>query len=122
MIAHIPLFAHKEGPRSVLIVGGGDLMVLREVVRHSTVENVVLCEIDSRVVALCREHLASHITEEVFRDSRVEIVCADASVFIKGRRNEYDVIIVDSSGTMRGRQWTRWSHLSSRHLDSHTHR
>jgi len=48
MISHIPLFASPE-PKRVLIIGGGDGGVLREVVKHSCVEEIVMCEIDRQV-------------------------------------------------------------------------
>jgi len=40
MLTHVPLFAH-QSPKSVLIVGGGDGGILREVVRHKTIERIV---------------------------------------------------------------------------------
>lgn len=49
MLAHVPLLAHGN-PRNVLIIGGGDGGILREVLRHSTVEKVTLVEIDGSVV------------------------------------------------------------------------
>lgn len=45
MITHLP-FASHPGPKRVLIVGGGDGGVVREVLKHDTVEEVVLCDID----------------------------------------------------------------------------
>lgn len=51
MITHLPMFSH-ENPRRVLVVGGGDGGVLREVIKHPSVEEVVLCEIDE--VRICR--------------------------------------------------------------------
>ena len=45
MIAHLPLASH-PCPRRVLVVGGGDGGVVREVLKHDSVENVVLCDID----------------------------------------------------------------------------
>src|SRR5215831_6553491 len=56
MIAHVPLLAH-PAPVRVLIVGGGDGGTLREVLRHATVESVVLCEIDELVVEASRRFL-----------------------------------------------------------------
>ena len=49
MITHLPLFAHRE-PKKVLIVGGGDGGVLREVVKHSCVTEIHMCEIDQQVL------------------------------------------------------------------------
>lgn len=49
MIAHIPLFSCRSPAKKVLIIGGGDGGVLREVLRHSSVESVTQCEIDEMV-------------------------------------------------------------------------
>ena len=48
MISHLPLFANKL-PKKVLIVGGGDGGVLREVAKHSCVTEIHMCEIDRQV-------------------------------------------------------------------------
>ena len=45
MIAHLPLASHPN-PKKVLVIGGGDGGVVREVLKHDTVEEVVLCDID----------------------------------------------------------------------------
>ena len=45
MMAHIPLASHPN-PRKVLVIGGGDGGVVREVLKHPSVEQVVLCDID----------------------------------------------------------------------------
>ena len=45
MITHLPLASHPN-PKKVLVIGGGDGGVVREVLRHDTVEEVVLCDID----------------------------------------------------------------------------
>src|SRR4029079_7488090 len=55
MMAHVPLFAHGKAKR-VLIVGGGDGGVLREVLKHPEVKAATLCEIDRGVIDLCRLH------------------------------------------------------------------
>jgi spermidine synthase len=45
MISHLPLASHPN-PKKVLVIGGGDGGVVREVLKHDTVEQVVLCDID----------------------------------------------------------------------------
>jgi predicted membrane-bound spermidine synthase len=45
MIAHLPLASHPN-PKNVLVIGGGDGGVVREVLKHESVEHVVLCDID----------------------------------------------------------------------------
>src|ERR1022692_1390131 len=55
MMAHVPLFAHGQ-VRKALIIGGGDGGVLRESLKHPELESITLCEIDRSVIDLCREH------------------------------------------------------------------
>ncbi len=94
MLAHLPLFSHPN-PTRVLVIGGGDGGILREVARHSCVESIDHCEIDDKVIALSKEHLPSLACG--YDDPRVKCFVADGSEFIKKRKNHYDVIIVDSS-------------------------
>ncbi|MBN2015101.1 MAG: polyamine aminopropyltransferase [Candidatus Altiarchaeota archaeon] len=94
MIVHVPLSVHPE-PERVLIVGGGDGGAAREVVKHSDVKEVHVCEIDEEVVEVCRRHLPALACG--FDDDRVEVFYEDAALFIKEKKGLYDVIIVDST-------------------------
>jgi len=95
MIAHIPLHCHPD-PQSVLIVGGGDGGVLREVCRHPGVTRITMCEIDALVCDVAKKYLGNS-TAVAFNDPRVELVHADAAEYVKGQLESYDVVIVDSS-------------------------
>ena len=95
MIAHLPLHCHPN-PRSVLIVGGGDGGVLREVCRHAGVERITMCEIDAKVCEVSRKYLGTS-TATSFGDARLTLVHQDAAEYVKGKADEYDVVIVDSS-------------------------
>ena len=94
MLTHIPMFSHSD-PRRVLVIGGGDGGVLREIARHKCVEEIDICEIDEEVINASRTFIPS--TGCGFDDPRVTIHIADGSVFVKSRRDFYDVIIVDST-------------------------
>jgi spermidine synthase len=94
MMSHVPLFSHSS-PKRVLIIGGGDGGVLREVLKHDGVEKVTLVEIDPLVIDLCKEHLPS-ISHGGFEDRRTELVIADGATYLENTSNQYDVIIVDS--------------------------
>ena len=56
MITHIAMFTH-PAPRKVAVIGGGDGGAIREILKHPTVEQAVLIEIDGKVIEACREHL-----------------------------------------------------------------
>ena len=94
MMAHLPLFSHPS-PKRVLVIGGGDGGVLREIAKHEMVEEIDICEIDEDVINVSKEFVPSIACG--FYDSRVKVHIADGSLFIEQRRSYYDVIIVDSS-------------------------
>mmetsp|Transcript_26255 Transcript_26255/g.52323 ORF Transcript_26255/g.52323 Transcript_26255/m.52323 type:complete len:298 (+) Transcript_26255:77-970(+) len=94
MIAHLPLFAHPS-PKRVLVIGGGDGGVLREVCRHPLVEEAVLCEIDGDVCAAAKAHMP--FVACGFDDPRVKVHIMDGFEFMKNNPGTFDVIITDSS-------------------------
>jgi spermidine synthase len=95
MMAHVPLFAHGAA-RRVLIIGGGDGGLLREVVKHRSVEQVVQVEIDASVVDMARTWFPDH-SRGAFDDPRLELVIADGAAFVREAEPPFDVILVDST-------------------------
>ena len=94
MLSHIPLFAHPN-PEQILVIGGGDGGILREISRHDCVKNIDICEIDKEVVRVSREFLPELGCG--FDDKRVNLHIRDGNAFVHKQKNKYDVIIVDSS-------------------------
>ena len=94
MMTHPALLIHPE-PRRVLIVGGGDGGVAREVARHGCVERIDQCEIDGKVVEAAKRFLPSLSCG--FDDPRVRLHIGDGVKFVKEHPGEFDVIIVDST-------------------------
>lgn len=95
MLAHVPIYAH-GAVRSVCVVGGGDGGMLREVLKHPSVERAVLVEIDGAVVDFCRQHMPS-VSDGAFDDPRTEIVIADGIRFMAETDRRFDLIVVDST-------------------------
>ncbi|KAF8523482.1 saccharopine dehydrogenase [Hysterangium stoloniferum] len=94
MIAHIPLASHPN-PKKVLVIGGGDGGVVREVLRHESVEEVVLCDIDEAVIRVSKQYLP-HMSS-LLDTSRVRVYVGDGFKFLADNKSTYDVIITDSS-------------------------
>jgi spermidine synthase len=94
MIAHVPMLA-VENPKRVLIVGGGDGGALQQVLRYSSVVEVVVCELDQRVVDLSRAHFASF--GDPWADSRAKLLVRDAFGFLEEHPGQFDVIISDTT-------------------------
>ena len=96
MMAHVPILAHGRA-RDVLIVGGGDGAMLREVCRHRNVERIVMVEIDRQVIELAKEYLPNH-SQGAFDDPRLELVISDGMEFVRScEAGRFDVIISDST-------------------------
>ena len=95
MMAHVPLLAHGKA-KQVLIVGGGDGGMLREVLKHRSVEQVTMVEIDSAVIEMAKEYLPNH-SQGAFDDARANIIIADGMDFVRDTGQRFDVIISDST-------------------------
>jgi spermidine synthase len=92
-MVHPALSAHPR-PGRVLVVGGGDGGILREVLKYGGVRKVTLAEIDGEVVKFSRKFL-SPMNERALDDPRVEIRITDGRGFVEGHPGRYDVIIMD---------------------------
>ncbi|MFA6988778.1 MAG: polyamine aminopropyltransferase [Candidatus Gastranaerophilaceae bacterium] len=97
MIAHIPMNSH-PAPKQVLVIGGGDGGTVREVLKHPSVERVVLCEIDGLVVEACKEFLPTIAGK--LDDPKVELQIRDGIEYIKTQKNTFDIILIDSTDPM----------------------
>lgn len=94
MVAHPTLVTHPN-PKHVLVVGGGDGGVIREVLKHSSVEKAVLVDIDGKVIEYSKQYLPSIAGK--LDDPRVEVRVDDGFMHIHDYKNAYDVIMVDST-------------------------
>lgn len=95
MLTHVPITAHGK-VRRVLIIGGGDGGILREVCRHPGVEHVTQVEIDQAVIDMCLEYLPKH-SDGAYDDPRANIVIGDGFDFVQTTDQTFDLIISDST-------------------------
>lgn len=94
MVAHPALFTHPN-PERVLVVGGGDGGVIREIMKHPKVKKAVLVDIDGKVIEYSKKFLPEIAGE--LDNPRVEVIVNDGYMHIHDHKNEYDVIMVDST-------------------------
>lgn len=97
MISHIPMLSHSN-PERILVVGGGDGGTVREVLKHLSVKEVVLCEIDGAVIEVSKKYLPSIAGK--LDDNRVKINVEDAIEYMKRQNKSFDVILIDSTDPM----------------------
>lgn len=94
MIAHLALNSHPN-PKKVLVIGGGDGGVLREIVKHESVEEAILCDIDEAVIRLSKQYLPNMAVS--YNHPKVKVHVGDGFQFLRDYQNTFDVIITDSS-------------------------
>ena len=94
MIVHVPMAVGKD-IKNVLLIGAGDGGAVRELTRYKSIEHVDLIEIDEEVVEVSREYLKG--LSSGFDDERVSLHFEDGLKFVRRRKDEYDLIIVDST-------------------------
>lgn len=93
MITHVPMAVHPD-VKKVLVIGGGDGGVVRELIKYDTVELIDVVEMDQLLVEVCRKYLPEIAGS--LNDSRVTIYNEDGLRFIRSKTDAYDLIIIDS--------------------------
>jgi spermidine synthase len=91
-----PAMASAQSQRRVLILGGGDGLALREVLKYRGVEHVTLVDLDPKMTTLSKSFAPlAELNRHSFSDPRVRVVNADAMIWIERERETFDVAIVD---------------------------
>ena len=98
MMVHVPMLSHGNA-KKVLIIGGGDGGILREVLKHQNVESVTQVEIDQQVIDMCIQYLPNH-SAGAYDNPKANIVIADGVDFVNESTEKFDVIISDSTDPM----------------------
>ncbi len=92
-LVHPAMIMHPQ-PESILVMGGGEGAVLREICRYIEVKKIVMVDIDSKVVEMCREHLPEW-HQGSFDDQRVELLHMDARRYLEEGDQTFDIIFSD---------------------------
>ena len=93
MLAHVPMAVHPN-VKNVLVIGGGDGGTVRELTKYRTIESIDLVEVDKDVVILSKKFLT--FTSCKLKDRRVSVWFEEGLRYVRGKKDEYDLIIVDS--------------------------
>ena len=94
MVVHVPMSVHPD-VKKVLIIGGGDGGVSKELLQYESIETIDIVEQDAMFVEVCREYFPD--TAEGLEDERVHIYNYDALRFLRSKMDAYDLIINDAT-------------------------
>ncbi|NQZ02780.1 MAG: polyamine aminopropyltransferase [Bdellovibrionales bacterium] len=94
-LVHMGL-ANLPQAQSVLVLGGGDGLAVREILKYPNVERVTLVDLDPYVTKLFREHeLLRELNEDALNSEKVEVINSDAFIWIKQAKKKYDFVVID---------------------------
>ena len=96
-----PVMTAHANPRRILVAGGGEGATIREVLRHTSVEDVVMVDLDRDVVELCKAHLPNH-HQGAFNDPRVTLLHEDALAYLEASTVPFDIVIIDVPDPLEG--------------------
>ena len=94
LIAHIPMLLHNSA-KKVVVIGGGDGGTIRELLKHDSIEEIILCEIDGMVIDVCKKYFPKVAGE--LDHNKVSVKILDGVEYIKTLDHCTDLIIVDST-------------------------
>ncbi len=94
--AHVPISVSRKVPQKILVLGGGDGMLVRELLKYDQIEHIVHVEIDDQMIELAKTHpIISAANKGALFDDRVEILIGDAYYFVQNTQDEFDAIFID---------------------------
>lgn len=96
-LVHPPMAAFGANPKRVLVLGGGDGLALREILKYPSIEFVQLVDLDPEMTGLSQKFAPlAELNKHSFEDARVSVTNADAFVWLDQTQTEpFDVAIVD---------------------------
>jgi len=97
-LIHPALTAH-PAPKKVLIIGGGDGGSSEEALKHPSVEQVTLCEIDEDVIKVAKEHFHA-VHHGVFDNPKLRVLVGDGMKFVRETQERFDLIVLDLNDPM----------------------
>lgn len=94
--AHVPIIHHRMVPEKVLVLGAGDGLLVKELVKYGSVKSITLVDIDPVMIDMAMSHpILSKMNGGSLKDPRVNVVIGDAYQFVKNGEEEFDAIYLD---------------------------
>lgn len=95
-LVHPAMMLANENPKRALVLGGGDGLALREILKYPSIENVTLVDLDPEMTGLSKKlPILSTLNKNSFDDRRVTVVNEDAMIWLEKEMQPFDVVIVD---------------------------
>ncbi len=94
-LVHIPMFLGVNHER-VLVLGGGDGLVARELLKHNAIQQIEIVDLDPAITDLAKAHPAfKRLNEDALNHPKVNVINTDAYKFVEQSSDIYDIVIID---------------------------
>jgi len=94
--AHVPIQMNQSIPKNILVLGSGDGLLIRELLKYDSIEDITVVELDKKMVDLAKNHQKIvRMNKHAFSHSKVEVVIADAYYFLRNNKKKFDAIYID---------------------------
>jgi len=94
--AHIPIILNGRVPKKVLVLGGGDGLLNRELLKYPGIKSITHVDLDKKMVDIAGIHqILKYMNKGSLDDERVKIIIADAYQYVKNTRKKYDAVYID---------------------------
>ncbi|NOS98213.1 MAG: polyamine aminopropyltransferase [Methylotenera sp.] len=91
-----PALSAISSPKRVLVLGGGDGLAVREILKYPSIKNITLVDLDSEMTAIFKSNLRlSELNQHAFSSPKVNIITGDAFLWLDQHQDFYDFIVVD---------------------------
>jgi len=96
-LVHIPMTQRRDIPKHVLVLGGGDGLAVRELLKYKEIAKITLVDLDPAILRLAREnpHVRSLNEKSLTKDPRVRVIAGDAFGYLQKQEFLYDLILID---------------------------
>lgn len=92
--SHVPIAINKHVPKKVLVLGGGDGLLNRELLKYKEIESIHHIELDQKMVDLAKGRF-SYLNKDSLSDSRVHLDINDGFYYLRNTHDKYDAIFID---------------------------
>ena len=94
--AHIPIITLKFVPSRVLVLGAGDGMLIRELLKYKQIREIVHIELDQKMIDLANNHkVVNYLNQDSLKNPRVKVLVADAFKYLRQQKQKFDAIYID---------------------------
>jgi spermidine synthase len=94
--AHIPIMKTGRIPARALVLGGGDGLLVKELLKYKQIRNITLVDLDATMIELARTHpILSRVNKGAFNDPRVHVQIGDGYQYVRNTKKTYDAIYID---------------------------